>query len=353
MYRLDRRDAKNAQSDPGTDVDRGDRLDDRPCPVFISTDGAVTVDGEVIATAASGDAAQAVVLDRLHQRALDRAAPVQASILDQRRRLVLRIRVREDGASELLEDPLPLDASDETGVPTAAQAAAPAVPSPQDGPGAGSGTGPGSATGTRPARDVEHGPYQEYDTSVLPMVRRPTPGPRTQPVPTPTASPVPAPAPAPVTVPEELVAGVALVCETVISGELTLAKAQAAALERQAAHRFGPDHLYALEARALEAYVAHLMGEHTAATTLSLQVAALRHRQGDDRAREDIERALASWELLTTPIAAVPLGKRLLPLWNRISGADGTERYAAAERRLSTLARVTPPAFAASLENIL
>ncbi|MCX5372140.1 hypothetical protein [Streptomyces sp. NBC_00103] len=397
MFQLEQRGAMNAQAelDPaavavavGADADAGasagaerdDGSGGRPCPVFISADGTVAVNGEIIASAASGDAAQTAVLDHLQQRALALATPVEASVLDQQRRIVLRIRVREDGASELLEDPLPLDVADPSPVPSPAPAhpsptaaptypgptaspvtptpppvsAPPAAPAPSAVPSApevpGSGAAPGPGAGAGAGAGSRSGPYRDYDTAILTALRTPTHGPPAQAVQAP--KPSPHPSPGPVAVPEELVAGVTLVCETVTSGELALARVQASALERQAAHRFGPEHLYTLEARALEAYVAHLTGDHAAATTLALQVAELRHRQGDLRAREDIERAVAFWESLSSPYTAVPLGRRLLPLWNRISGADGTERYAAAGRRLSLLAQVTPPAFAAALRNI-
>ncbi|TQJ46545.1 hypothetical protein [Streptomyces sp. SLBN-115] len=379
MFQLEQRGVKNAQTElgpaAGAGAERGDDSGGRPCPVFISADGTVAVNGEIIASAASGDAAQTAVLDHLHQRALALATPVEASVLDQQRRIVLRIRVREDGASELLEDPLPLDLADPSPVPGPAPAhpgptaspvtptppavsappAAPApsaVPSAPEVPGSGAAPSAGAGAGAREGegRGSRSGPYRDYDTAILTALRTPTHRPPAQAVQAP--NPSPHPSPGPVAVPEELVAGVTLVCETVTSGELALAKIQASALERQAAHRFGPEHLYTLEARALEAYVAHLTGDHAAATTLALQVAELRHRQGDLRAREDIERAVAFWELLSSPYTAVPLGRRLLPLWNRISGADGTERYAAAGRRLSLLAQVTPPEFAAALRNI-
>lgn len=117
MFQLEQRGAMNAQAelDPaavavavGADADAGasagaerdDGSGGRPCPVFISADGTVAVNGEIIASAASGDAAQTAVLDHLQQRALALATPVEASVLDQQRRIVLRIRVREDGASE-------------------------------------------------------------------------------------------------------------------------------------------------------------------------------------------------------------------------------------------------------------
>ncbi|WP_328686109.1 hypothetical protein [Streptomyces sp. NBC_00343] len=319
MFQLEQRDAKPVPTgsaagiEPaaraGDDAARADRTGDGPYPVFITSDGTVAVDGEIIARATSGDAAQTVVLDHLQQRAMTQGVPVEASVLDQQRRTVLRIRVREDGASELLEDPISFD---DPGAP-----AMPPAPEPE------------SAGAAR--QDTR----RDQDTAVLTAV----------------GTPVPA-RPEPLAVPDEFRAAAALVCETITSGELPSAKAQAAALARQSARRFGPEHLYTLEARALEAYVAHLMGDHATATTLWLQVAELRHQQDDPRAREDVERAVVCWELIASPFNAVPLGKRLLALWNLIGPAEETERYTAAERRLATLAQVTPPAFAVSLTNM-
>ncbi|MFD9286708.1 hypothetical protein ACFWD7_58400, partial [Streptomyces mirabilis] len=300
------------------------------------------------------DAAQTVILDHLHQRALHRAAPVEASILDQQQRIVLRIRVLEDGASELLEDPKRLEdlkAQEVTPPPGPAPAPVTSPPSspPTAAPAESSAQGKASVGKESPARAVmrNDGAYRD-DERAVPTVPSQSPPSSVDRIPPSSVSS----SAEPVGVPEELVTAVALVCETVNSGDLPEAKAHAAALERHAAHRFGPDHLYTLEARALEAHVAHLMGDHATATTLSLQVAASRYRQGDTRAREDIERAVASWELLAVPFTAVPLGRQLLSLWSQISEAVGTERYAAAERRLSTLARITPPSFGASMERI-
>ncbi|MFJ2885463.1 hypothetical protein ACIO53_05425 [Streptomyces sp. NPDC087305] len=319
MFQLEQRDTKPQPTDSpadiepvaraGDDAGRADRTGDAPSPVFITSDGTVAVDGEIIARATSGDAAQTVVLDHLQRRAMAQGAPVEASVLDQQRRTVLRIRVREDGASELLEDPISFD---EPGAP-----AMPPVPVPES------------------AGDARRGSIRDQDTTVLTAV----------------GTPVPA-RPEPLAVPDEFRAAATLVCETVTSGELTSAKVQAAALARQSARRFGPAHLYTLEARALEAYVAHLLGDHATATTLWLQVAELRHRQDDPHAREDVERAVVCWELIASPFNAVPLGKRLLALWKLIGPAEGTERYTAAERRLATLSQVTPPAFAVSLKTL-
>ncbi|MEU2339878.1 hypothetical protein ABZ608_41200 [Streptomyces sp. NPDC013172] len=154
-----------------------------------------------------------------------------------------------------------------------------------------------------------------------------------------------------VAVPAELAAGAALVWEAVTAGDLVLARVRAAALVQQATHEFGSGHLYTLESRALEAYVAYLSGEHGKATALSLQVAELRHQQGDPRAREDIERAHATWELLNSPYTAVPLGRKLLALWDLIAAAAGTQGYIAAEKRLSAFSRMSAPSFAAPLQS--
>ncbi|MFD9286659.1 hypothetical protein ACFWD7_58070 [Streptomyces mirabilis] len=334
MFQLGRRGAENAHPDVDTDADQGNRPGAGPCSVLISDIGTVTVDGEVIATASSSDAAQTVILDHLHQRALHRAAPVEASILDQQQAIVLRIRVREDGASELLEDPKLLKAPkapEVTPPPGPAPAPAPVTPP------------PGPAPAPAPVPSPPSSPPTAAPTT--PPQSRPSPVDHTP------SSTVSSSA-EPVGVPEALVTAVALVCETVNSGDLAEAKAHAAALERHAVHVFGPDHHYTLEARALEAHVAHLMGDHATATRLSLQVAAARHRQGDIRAQEDIERAVVSWQLLTVPFTAVPLGRHLLSLWSQISEAAGTERYAEAERRLSMLARITPPPFGASMTRV-
>ncbi|MFJ3674019.1 hypothetical protein ACIPSE_47050 [Streptomyces sp. NPDC090106] len=371
--------------------DERQRTGRRRSAVVIAADGTVTVDGEVIATSASGDAAQTAVLDRLHQWALDRSAPVEASILDQQRRLVLRIRVREDGASELLEHPLPWDVPDRTPVPASSSVSVPVAvpasepvavpepaplsgfgpaPAPGPGPGPGLGTGPGPRPGPGAQEAGGTGAGRDYDTAILTALRTPPPAPESLPVPAPArprAVPVPPapavvgvpqrpvpglPRPAPLPVPEELAVGVAMVCETVTAGELSLAKAQASALERQAARAFGPEHLHTQETRALVAYVAHLMGDHATAAALSLQVAEARHRSGMEGAREHVERALTDWELVTAPFTAVPLGRRLLPLWDQISAAGGTERFTAAEQRISALSSVAPPDFARCLEEI-
>lgn len=378
MFGLEQRGAKSASANPGTEASaqadtqpehgvRGGGPGGTGHSVVITTDGSVLIDGLVIKTAASGDTAQTAVLDLLHQRALSLSSAVDASILDQQQRVTLHIRVREDGASELLSEPVFLD--------TVEASPPPVPPAPSSTPS----TGPLGKTDAKQdavpdpnARPEQGATQRDQDTTILTAVEpvRPTvrpgpealPGSRQQaqaPLPPPPLSRPAAQAPMSDSVsdltplPEELVAGVALVCETAAVGDLALARAHASALERQAARRFGPEHLYTLEALALEAYTAHLTGEHASATALALQVAEARHRQGNSRAKADIERAVAYWELTTSPFAAMSLGNRLLPLWKLIGASEDGDRYSAAERRLATLSRVTPPAFAAALKDVL
>ncbi|MER5201230.1 hypothetical protein ACWD3J_47475 [Streptomyces sp. NPDC002755] len=345
--------------------------------VVIAADGIVKVDDRVVASAASIDTAQTAVLDYLHQQALTVSAPVEASVLDQQRRTILSIRVREDGSSELLADPVSLTPAE---APPLLPPSPPAVP-PTLSPLIQADRVPGAEIERSAQAEETAGgsTRQDQETAVLTVIKasklddaspeamadlagRPEPGPsRLQPPERAPLAPLSrladepqasASSPGSLPIPEELAAGVTLVCETVTSGELTLAKVQASALERQAARRFGQEHYYTLEARALEAYVAHLLGDHATAAALALHVAEVRHRQGDSRVHDDVKRAAICWELLASPFAAVPLGKRLLSLWKLVGVPEDGERYAAAERRLAVLSRMTPPAFAAALGGI-
>lgn len=461
---------------PTTDTGKDDAPPLPQCNVFISTDGSVAVDGQRIEVA--GSSAQTAALDHLHQLAMAMEMPVEASVLDQQRRSALLIRVRPDGASELIDAPLSLDDPEapvqappaqtpvpqtppaQTPVPQAppprpplapaapAQGPQPHMPpgmtpsagvrSPYDRPAeadrasdpAPSATNPYLSPPKRDYTDTDtdtamltpvtsatglnlhdggtgehrHGAEQWSAPVTAPKVSvgqsRPGPSASKAPDPTPRApalhdtrmraqepaqTPMPArePAHAPaspshsprpsslaapsgeprravprgrpeaesqephhtttlrradlpsarmheavaqqvaptapelvhapgsppagpqapvaVPIPPSLAEGVALVCEAVTTGDLGLARNRASTLERQAAREFGPEHLYAVETCALSAYVAHLSGDHSAATALSLRAAELRYRQGDQRAQEDIERAAATWELLNSP----------------------------------------------------
>ncbi|MGW6015958.1 hypothetical protein [Streptomyces sp. NPDC055210] len=124
-----------------------------------------------------------------------------------------------------------------------------------------------------------------------------------------------------------------------------------AELKRMTSDLFGADHPHMFEALALDAYVAHLQGDHERSTAISLDLAERRFSAGDKRAVEEIERAAATWELLRQPHSAVPLGNRLVSLWGVIFGAEesGLVGIESVEARLSAYARVAAPRFAANM----
>ncbi|MEU3855223.1 hypothetical protein [Streptomyces sp. NPDC029554] len=444
--------------------------------VFISSQGIASINGEPVPT---GDgSAQSAILDHLHRRARELARPIEASVLDQQQRTALRLRVRPDGASELLEEPY--DLSPDTPVqqarvsapPPAVDALSPAesVPpsavrtepartasataaagrgtdasqvtghftsTPEMTGGAGAGqdsaddAGAGGVAGgggtefvdwettvlrvvtdpdapsrqdrnssvPRPVPDARPQPDPDGQPPVLraaasspadrphpqaagevePVVTGPTDGPEDQSPPTQAATaeapvrqaPAPArdthtspvariedpvrpktPAPAPA-VPPQLAEHVARVIEAVTGGNLPVANAAVTELRELATNLFGPRHPHTLEAYALEAYVAHLGGNQAHSTAISLRVAGLRFQQGDPRALDEVQRAAATWELLTAPHTAVPLGGELLAVWKQVTGvtAEGDavsvpEGIRAVEARLNAFARVRAPLLA-------
>ncbi|MET7608140.1 hypothetical protein ABZS96_38110 [Streptomyces avermitilis] len=156
--------------------------------------------------------------------------------------------------------------------------------------------------------------------------------------------------------PPQLAEGAARVIDAVADGNLPLAGAAVTELRELATSTFGPEHPNTLEAHALDAYVAHLEGNQAHSTTISLRVARLRFQQGDPRALDEVQRAAATWELLTAPHTAVPLGGELLALWRRITGvtAEGgtasiPEGIRAVESRLNAFTRVSAPLLATGL----
>lgn len=140
---------------------------DNLCHVLISADGTVSVGGEVIATA-TGDTAQTAVLDHLHGRAVVLARPVEASVLDHQRRATLRIRVWQDGASELMADPSPLD-KDVPPAPPAPSSGPAQAPAPAPAPAAVSAASGNPYTPPAPAPTAPHSPSRSRTRTWTPL----------------------------------------------------------------------------------------------------------------------------------------------------------------------------------------
>lgn len=129
------------------------------------------------------------------------------------------------------------------------------------------------------------------------------------PVPTVGEEPVPAP----------LAEHVDRIREAVHGGDTEHAGALAAALRECLAGDHGPAHPQALEARAMEAYVAHLAGDHPLATSLAVGVARIRCGLGDARAADDVLRATAAWQRLVDERSVAAHGRELLHLWGHLA----------------------------------
>ncbi|RSM91381.1 hypothetical protein DMH25_38035 [Streptomyces sp. WAC 01325] len=76
---------------------------------------------------------------------------------------------------------------------------------------------------------------------------------------------------------------------------------------------------HSLEARSLEAYVAHLKGDFRLALTLVLGVARVRCNQRDHRASQEIFRAVAAWQRIQDHKAVATHGNELLAMCRRLA----------------------------------
>ncbi|MDQ0772144.1 hypothetical protein QF026_000610 [Streptomyces aurantiacus] len=268
-----------------------------PFGVLIDHDGSTAVDG-VPFQVPEGEPVHVTVLDLMHRHAHARGRPVEAVILDQQRGDVTLVEVDPDGSSRVLLHELHDETPETQPRPTA-------VPPPADAP----------PPGPPPA-------------VVLPTAPAP---PEVAPISPPPADP-PAVAPAAVAVaavpdaeaeavPDELAELVGLVGRCLDTGALERAAALAFRLREYTSRTYGPEHTYTLEAHALEGFVAHRSDNFPLAMATCLELARIRHSQGDWRAREELTRATAAWLRIDDMPLAVAHGRNLLAallaVWSR------------------------------------
>ncbi|MGW1563642.1 hypothetical protein ACWCQ1_45330 [Streptomyces sp. NPDC002144] len=105
--------------------------------------------------------------------------------------------------------------------------------------------------------------------------------------------------------------------------------------------RFGPEHANRLEAHALEAYVACRGGNPVQAAAMCIELAWIRHWQGDLRAREEVARTTAAWLRIDEVHAASTTGALCLascsPVWSGHANHGGRAVADAALLRLVSL----------------
>ncbi|MGW3283881.1 hypothetical protein ACWDR3_04440 [Streptomyces sp. NPDC001002] len=221
--------------------------------VRICDEGFAEIDGDPLVPA-PGESVHEAVLDELQRRAEECAAVVEATVHDGPGAPHFVLSVSPDGSSSVL-------------VPEPEQAPAPA---------------PAAASAVA--------------TAVARARARATTGAVTD-------------------VPAELAEQVGRIQESAAAGRLDEAFARATALREELTGSTGASHPCAVEARALEAYLAHLRGDHRQAVVLALAVARIRCGAMDGRAAADVVRAAAAWQQLDDERALIVHGRELLHMW--------------------------------------
>ncbi|MEV6133676.1 hypothetical protein AB0M05_43900 [Streptomyces violaceusniger] len=271
-----------------------------PFEVLMRRDGTAVLDGDPLRVP-EGESVHTAVLDTLHRHARARGEPVEAVIDNRQAEDLTRIEVAPDGSSRIVwyegrrEErepepgpfPGPLRAA-----PSPDAEPLPADPAPADPPLAEPPLAePPLATGSSPAAAIPSADGKQpagADTGV----------------------------PA---VPDELAGLVAHITRAMDTGALERAAALAFRLREHAARTFCDEHPFTLEAHALTAFTAHRCGNYSAATAMCLELARIRHRQGDPRAHEELMRAFAAWRLIDDPASAADRGRELLAVWSGLA----------------------------------
>ncbi|MGP3634290.1 hypothetical protein ACTU45_13115 [Streptomyces sp. 24-1644] len=247
--------------------------------VYVSDERAAVLNGERV-DVGEGQSVHEAILDLLQRHARDHRGPVRATVFDRPAAHTLRIEVAPDGSSRIPDpDPDPDEYEYEYGNRNE--------------------SGSHGRTESAATALAEAEPEAE---AVADVYGEGAAGFRSEPVPPPVAE------------------RVRRIRETVDGGDAEHAGVLAAALRERLASDHGPGHPEALEARAMEAYVAHLAGDHRLATSLAMGVARIRCGLGDARAADDVLRATAAWERLPDERAAAAHGRELLHLWAHLAG---------------------------------
>ncbi|MFH8415006.1 hypothetical protein [Streptomyces collinus] len=271
--------------------------------VRIPGEGLAEINGELLAVEKDGSVHEAV-LDRLQRHAQERGAAVEATVNDGPAGAHFVLQVAPDGSSRLLD---PAERTDTTGhAPGPPPGHAPEPP-----------PAPAPAPAPTPVSAVAAAVARARAAATAP------PG------------PVPPPQPSRPLAPE-LADRVAHINALTAAGRIEEASAEATALREALTRSAGTEHPNALEARAMEAYLAHLRGDHREATVLALSVARILCGAADPGAPAAIARAAAAWQRLEDGRAAVIHGSELLHMWNRLRGLG---RLAPADERLARRVR--------------
>lgn len=279
--------------------------------VYLSDEGFAEINEDRFVPVA-GQSVHEVVLDQLQWYAVERGTAVEAMVTERDDTGHFILEVSPDGSSRLLfsTDQAPLKAGSEP------------VPDSRPEP------GPESGRVSKPV----HESVGETDTGIAPEAAATSPAPANGTVIAAavaramaaaravTPEPVRADAPEPaVTLPLELAEQIRHMNALASAGRPQAAYDLASELRQRLTDEAGADDPYAVEARAVEAYFAHLCGAHRESVVLALAVARIRCGIRDRRAPEDVARAVAAWQWLDDERAVVVHGYELLHMWEQLS----------------------------------
>ncbi|MGW4271567.1 tetratricopeptide repeat protein [Streptomyces seoulensis] len=112
--------------------------------------------------------------------------------------------------------------------------------------------------------------------------------------------------------------------EAVRAGRIEEAASLAADAVAEASGTLGPDHPEVLRLRELSAYIAYLAGDPLHAFRLSLDLAGVHRRTGDDEgAYGNVRSAATAWRAVRDPEQGLALGSELIGLWSELLAAGG------------------------------
>ncbi|MGW2827589.1 hypothetical protein [Streptomyces sp. NPDC001286] len=303
--------------------------------VYISDEGLAAIDGEPLVPA-PGQSLHEAVLDRLQRYAAERAEAVEATVNDSPDTSHFVLEVSPDGSSRVLTstgtpefdgetedeaesegEPEPdADVEPEADTESEAEPVPVADPAPEPEPGSEAVSRDDVADPT-PAPPLPK-PPTALGSAVATAVARATAAARAAAEGRAAASGPATPSVPTVVLPAELAGPVGRINALATVGRLDEAHILANRLRESLTEEAGAEDPRAVEARAVEAYIAHLRGDHREATVLALAVARIRCRTGDRRASEEVARAAAAWQRIDDDRAAVAHGRELLHMWDRL-----------------------------------
>ncbi|MFD7064641.1 hypothetical protein [Streptomyces sp. NPDC059906] len=257
--------------------------------VYLSDDGLAEIDGERIVPE-PGHAVQEAVLNRLQWLAQQHAAPVTATVNGSADTVHFVLEILPDGSSRLIDDQTEEAPTPESeAAPASAVAAVDAAVRGPDSSVVAAAIARARATATASRASAADRRLARAATGYLS---------------------------------QEHTAQLAHIHGLEAEGRVHEAFAGATALREALSDSLGPEHAGTVEARAVEAYLAHLHGSHREATILALGVARIRCRSGDERAPADVARATAAWRRLDDRQALLTHGTELLHMWDALQSRD-------------------------------